>query len=132
MQSISSSKSSPNHYLNELNHLKEFDLVLQQRLRASSILFQALDNCKDGVIITGPQHDIRYANHSIEKMFGFRLDDLIGQRTQDFFQNDLLKFDVDEKIHNYNDGKVEKSFFVSQFFHLFFLLELFSLECIKI
>ncbi|UXI15715.1 clathrin-adaptor protein [Sarcoptes scabiei] len=104
-KSISSSKSSPNHYLNELNHLKEFDLVLQQRLRASSILFQALDNCKDGVIITGPQHDIRYANHSIEKMFGFRLDDLIGQRTQDFFQNDLLKFDVDEKIHNYNDGK---------------------------
>lgn len=79
---------------------------MQMKLRAAQTMMMAIDSCKDGVVITGPSHDIRYVNQSIEKMFGFRAEDMIGQRTQDFFQNDLIKMDVDEKINNYNDGKV--------------------------
>lgn len=79
---------------------------MKQRLRAASTLFTALDMCKDGVVITGPRHDIQFANNSIEKAFGFRLEEIIGKKTQDYFQTDLIKSEVDEKINNYNEGKV--------------------------
>ncbi|XP_046912992.2 high affinity cAMP-specific and IBMX-insensitive 3',5'-cyclic phosphodiesterase 8A-like isoform X2 [Dermatophagoides farinae] len=93
------------YYQNELIQLCVFELPMQMKLRAAQTMMMAIDSCKDGVVITGPSHDIRYVNQSIEKMFGFRAEDMIGQRTQDFFQNDLIKMDVDEKINNYNDGK---------------------------
>lgn len=66
----------------------------------------ALDLCKDGVVITGPKHDIQYANNSVEKMFGFRLGDILGQNAQNYFQSDLIKADINEKINNFNQGKV--------------------------
>ncbi|KAH9415480.1 High affinity cAMP-specific and IBMX-insensitive 3',5'-cyclic phosphodiesterase 8B [Dermatophagoides pteronyssinus] len=93
------------YYHYELIQLRQFELQLQMKLRAAQTMMMAIDSCKEGVVITGPSHDIRYVNHSIEKMFGFRADDMIGQKTQDFFQNDLIKMEVDEKINNYNDGK---------------------------
>lgn len=78
-------------------------------------MFLALDSCKDGVIITGPKHDIQYANNSIEKTLGFRLEEIIGQKTQEYFQTDMNKSDVDEKINNYNKGKVKKTNLLNPF-----------------
>lgn len=94
------------HCVNELIQLREFELCMQQQLRAANTLLIALDACKDGVVITGPKHDIQYANNSIEKMFGFRLDDIIGKHAQDYFQVDLIKKDIGDKINNFNEGKV--------------------------
>lgn len=91
--------------------LREFELKMQYRLRAASTLFTALDRCKDGVLITGPNHDIRFANAGAEKMFHTRLEDMIGQKTEEFFQNDAMKPDVNEKINNYNEGKVNFAFY---------------------
>lgn len=92
--------------VNELLQFRDYEVVMQRRLRAADTLLAALDACKDGVVITGPKHDIQFANNSIEKMFGFRLEDIMGQKTHELFQIDLLKADIDEKINNYNEGKV--------------------------
>lgn len=87
--------------------MREFELGVQRRLRAASALLVAVEACKDGVLITGPSHEIQFANHSIEKMFGFRVEELIGRKAQDYFQSDLLKADIDERINNFNEGKGE-------------------------
>lgn len=88
--------------LSELLQLRECEISLHQQLKAASVLLTALDACKDGVIITGPKHDIQYANNSIERMFGFRLEDIMGRNAQDYFQCDAGKV---EKINNFNEGK---------------------------
>ncbi|OTF78954.1 hypothetical protein BLA29_012341 [Euroglyphus maynei] len=48
------------YYQNELLQLRAFELQMQMKLRAAHTMMMAIDSCKDGVIITGPSHDIRY------------------------------------------------------------------------
>lgn len=96
------------HCVSQFLQLREFELPMQRRLRAANALLSAIDSCKDGVVITGPRHEIQFANNSIEKMFGFRLEDMIGKKAQDYFHTELIKSEVDQKINNFNEGKVQK------------------------
>ncbi|XP_054160608.1 high affinity cAMP-specific and IBMX-insensitive 3',5'-cyclic phosphodiesterase 8B-like isoform X2 [Oppia nitens] len=92
--------------LNELIQLENNDIAIQSKLKASHALFTALDYCKDGVIVTGPNHDIQYLNQAIEKMLGFRYEEIIGKNAYDLHRSDSLKTDVVDSINMHiNKGK---------------------------
>lgn len=83
------------------------DIASLIKLRAVSSLFSALDHCRDGVILTGPNQEIEFSNHSVEKILGYKVDELIGKNAQDLYQNDLVKNDIFENINTtINKGKV--------------------------
>jgi PAS domain-containing protein len=79
-----------------------------------------LDCCKDGIIVTGPNHDIQFINHAIEKLLGFRLEDVLGKSAHDLQRSDSFKADIVESINmQVNKGKV------------FSLFSLFFIRCMK-
>ncbi|CAG2101685.1 unnamed protein product, partial [Medioppia subpectinata] len=93
--------------LNELVQLEHNDIAIQCKLKASHALFTALDSCKDGVIVTGPNHDIQYVNQSIEKLLGFRYEEMIGKNAYDLHRSDSFKTDIVDSINMHmNKGKV--------------------------
>ncbi len=66
-----------------------------------------MDCCKDGIIVTGPNHDIQFVNHAIEKLLGFRLEDVLGKSAHDLTKSDSFKADIVESINmQVNKGKV--------------------------
>jgi PAS domain-containing protein len=93
--------------LNELVQLEHNEISIQCKLKAAHALFYALDCCKDGIIVTGPNHDIQYVNHATEKLLGFRLDDILGKSAHDLQRSDSFKTDILESINmQVNKGKV--------------------------
>lgn len=39
-------------------------------------------------------------------MFGYRVEDTIGKNAPEFFQLDMIKEEINEKLTNFNNGKV--------------------------
>lgn len=106
--------------LNELVQLEHNEISIQCKLKAAHALFYALDCCKDGIIVTGPNHDIQFINHAIEKLLGFRLEDVLGKSAHDLQRSDSFKADIVESINmQVNKGKV------------FSLFSLFFIRCMK-
>ncbi|XP_067144564.1 LOW QUALITY PROTEIN: high affinity cAMP-specific and IBMX-insensitive 3',5'-cyclic phosphodiesterase 8B-like [Centruroides vittatus] len=85
--------------LNELIQLEHNEIVMQLKLRAAQALFTALDNCRDGIIITSANHDVQFLNRSSEKLLGFTADEIIGKSTQEIYKSDSTKADVIENIN---------------------------------
>jgi high affinity cAMP-specific and IBMX-insensitive 3',5'-cyclic phosphodiesterase 8 len=93
--------------LNELVQLEHNEISTQFKLKAAQALFAAVDSCKDGIIITGPNHDIQFTNHSVEKLLGFRGDDILGKNAHDLHRTDSMKADIIDSINmQINKGKV--------------------------
>jgi len=97
--------------LNELVQLEHNEISAQFKLKAAQALFAALDNCRDGIILTGPNNDIQFVNHAIEKLLGFRAEDMIGKNAQDLHKTDNYKSEIFENINTQiNKGKVRKEY----------------------
>jgi len=93
--------------LNELIQLEYNDIAFLIKLRSVSSLFSALDYCKDGIILTGPNQEIEFLNTTIERLLGYKVDELIGKNAQELHRVDLIKNDVFENINTtIHKGKV--------------------------
>ncbi|XP_077534475.1 high affinity cAMP-specific and IBMX-insensitive 3',5'-cyclic phosphodiesterase 8B-like [Haemaphysalis longicornis] len=84
--------------LNEMIELEHNDLITLWKLRASEALFSALHFARDGVIITGTQHDIQFMNRAAEKLVGHSVEDMLGADAQELHRTDSLKSDVAASI----------------------------------
>lgn len=80
--------------LNELVQLEHNDLINLWKLRASEALFSALNFVRDGIIVTGPAHEIQFMNRSAEKLVGYSVEEMLGVDAQELHRTDSLKADV--------------------------------------
>ncbi|XP_077553599.1 high affinity cAMP-specific and IBMX-insensitive 3',5'-cyclic phosphodiesterase 8B-like [Haemaphysalis longicornis] len=80
--------------LNEMVQLEHNDLINLWKLRASEATFSALHIARDGVIVTGPAHEIQFMNRSAEKLVGYSVEEMLGVDAQELHRTDSLKADV--------------------------------------
>lgn len=85
--------------LNEMIQLEHNDLVNLWKLRASEALFSALHFARDGVIVTGPAHEIQFMNRAAEKLVGYSVEEMLGVDAQELHRTDSLKADVATSIY---------------------------------
>lgn len=85
--------------LNELIQLEHNEIVMQLKMRSAQALFTALDNCRDGIIITSANHDVQFLNRSSEKLLGFSADEIMGKSTQEIYKSESTKADIIESIN---------------------------------
>ncbi|XP_035226454.1 high affinity cAMP-specific and IBMX-insensitive 3',5'-cyclic phosphodiesterase 8B-like isoform X2 [Stegodyphus dumicola] len=85
--------------LNELIQLHHTDVSYLLKLRAAQALFTALDSCRDGIIVTGLDHNIQYANKASEKLLGYEAKDLTGKNAQTLCRAESVKADIVESIN---------------------------------
>ncbi|KAH7963258.1 hypothetical protein HPB52_020348 [Rhipicephalus sanguineus] len=74
------------------------DLANLRKLEASEALFSALHFTRDGVIVTGPSHDIQFMNHAAERLVGYTAEELLGEDAQELHRTGALKAEVAEHI----------------------------------
>lgn len=84
--------------LNELIQIEHNDLANLRKLEASEALFSALHFTRDGVIVTGPSHDIQFMNHAAERLVGYTAEELLGEDAQELHRTGALKAEVAEYI----------------------------------
>lgn len=85
--------------LNEIIQILHSDISSLIKLQATQALFTALDNCRDGVIVTSSDHDIQYVNKASEKLLGFPAEDLTGKNAQELCRAESVKADIVESIN---------------------------------
>ncbi|XP_049270268.1 high affinity cAMP-specific and IBMX-insensitive 3',5'-cyclic phosphodiesterase 8B [Rhipicephalus sanguineus] len=90
--------SSPIACLNEIVQIEHNDLAQSWKLMASEALFSALHYVRDGVIITGPTHEIQFMNRAAEKLVGYSVEEMLGEDARELQRNDSLKGDVAANI----------------------------------
>ncbi|RWS28415.1 high affinity cAMP-specific and IBMX-insensitive 3':5'-cyclic phosphodiesterase 8B-like isoform X3 [Leptotrombidium deliense] len=69
-------------------------------VKAAQTLYSALDMCRDGIIITTANHQIEYMNRSMEKLLGYKLDEMIGKLTNELHKTDSQKNDIYDSINS--------------------------------
>ncbi|XP_064474490.1 high affinity cAMP-specific and IBMX-insensitive 3',5'-cyclic phosphodiesterase 8B-like isoform X2 [Ornithodoros turicata] len=84
--------------LNEMIQIEHNDLISLWKLRASEALFSALHFSRDGVIVTGPNHEIQFMNRAAEKLVGYSVEEMLGANAQELHRTDSLKGDVVQTI----------------------------------
>ncbi|KAL1429882.1 hypothetical protein MTO96_015388 [Rhipicephalus appendiculatus] len=77
--------------LNEMIQIEHNDLANLRKLEASEALFSALHFTRDGVIVTGPSHDIQFMNHAAERLVGYTAEELLGENAQELHRTGALK-----------------------------------------
>ncbi|KAL1429885.1 hypothetical protein MTO96_015389 [Rhipicephalus appendiculatus] len=90
--------SSPIACLNEIIQIEQNDLVHSWKLMASEALFSALQYVRDGIIITGPTHEIQFMNRAAEKQVGYSVEEMLGEDARELQRDDALKEDVAANI----------------------------------
>ncbi|KAL3176265.1 hypothetical protein MRX96_010584 [Rhipicephalus microplus] len=84
--------------LNEMIQIEHNDLANLRKLEASEALFSALHFTRDGVIVTGPSHDVQFMNHAAERLVGYTAEELLGENAQELHRTGALKAEVAECI----------------------------------
>ncbi|KAH6940420.1 hypothetical protein HPB50_027570 [Hyalomma asiaticum] len=84
--------------LNEIIQIEHNDLVHLWKLMTAEALFSALHYMRDGIIVTGPTHDIQFMNRAAEKMVGYSVEEMLGEDAQELHRIDSLKEDVAANI----------------------------------
>lgn len=87
--------------LNEFIQIEHNDLVNLWKLRASEALFSALHFARDGVIVTGPSHEIQFMNRAAEKLVGCTVEEMLGVSAHDLHRRENLKMDVGHAINTF-------------------------------
>lgn len=86
--------------LNELIQLEQNELQLQLKLKTNRALITGLDQVKDGIIITSSNNEIEFTNKSIEKLLGYKSDELLGKNIHELIHRlDLSKVDLIDSIN---------------------------------
>ncbi|KAH7966959.1 hypothetical protein HPB49_020894 [Dermacentor silvarum] len=90
--------ASPIVCLNEIIQIEHNDLMHLWKLMTSEALFSALHYVRDGVIVTGPAHEIQFMNRAAEKLVGYSVEEMLGEDAQELHRTDSLKEDVAANI----------------------------------
>ncbi|XP_075536952.1 high affinity cAMP-specific and IBMX-insensitive 3',5'-cyclic phosphodiesterase 8B-like [Dermacentor variabilis] len=94
---------SPMVCLNEIIQIEHNDLMHLWKLMTSEALFSALHYVRDGVIVTGPTHEIQFMNRAAEKLVGYSVEEMLGEDAQELHRTDSLKEDVAANISDQLD-----------------------------
>ncbi|XP_077512940.1 high affinity cAMP-specific and IBMX-insensitive 3',5'-cyclic phosphodiesterase 8B-like [Amblyomma americanum] len=84
--------------LNEMLQIEHNDLINLWKLEAAEALFAALHYSRDGVMVTGPSHDIQFMNRAAEKLTGYSAEEMLGENAQSLHRTASLKADVAGRI----------------------------------
>ncbi|KAK8767090.1 hypothetical protein V5799_006130 [Amblyomma americanum] len=84
--------------LNEMLQIEHNDLINLWKLEAAEALFAALHYSRDGVMVTGPSHDIQFMNRAAEKLAGYSAEEMLGENAQSLHRTASLKADVAGRI----------------------------------
>ncbi|XP_078283645.1 high affinity cAMP-specific and IBMX-insensitive 3',5'-cyclic phosphodiesterase 8A isoform X2 [Rhinoraja longicauda] len=91
---------------NELIQLEFGEVRAQFKLRASSAIFTALDQCQESIEITSNDNIVQYVNPTFEGMMGYQREELIGKERTQEPMSDKNKVDLPDKIKSYiENGK---------------------------
>ncbi|XP_032906072.1 high affinity cAMP-specific and IBMX-insensitive 3',5'-cyclic phosphodiesterase 8B-like isoform X3 [Amblyraja radiata] len=93
--------SSPIACYNELIQLEFGEVRAQFKLRASSAIFTALDQCLESIEITSNDNIIQYVNRTFEGQMGYQREELIGKELTQVPTSDKNKADIPIKIDSY-------------------------------
>ncbi|KAK8766315.1 hypothetical protein V5799_006903 [Amblyomma americanum] len=85
---------SPGVCLNEMVQIEHNDLINLWKLMASEALFSALQSARDGIIVTGPKHEIQFMNSAAERLVGYTVEEMLGMDAQELHRKDSLNADV--------------------------------------
>ncbi|XP_055517269.1 high affinity cAMP-specific and IBMX-insensitive 3',5'-cyclic phosphodiesterase 8A isoform X3 [Leucoraja erinacea] len=93
--------SSPIACYNELIQLEFGEVRAQFKLRASSAIFTALDQCLESIEITSNDNIIQYVNPTFEGQMGYQREELIGKELTQVATSNKNKADIPIKIDSY-------------------------------
>jgi PAS domain S-box-containing protein len=75
-------------YLDDLPK-RAIEAVTRHRLQqANNLLIAALESARDGILITDLEGTVQHVNNALERMFGFKRGELLGQNAADIFRSD--------------------------------------------
>ena len=83
------------------------------KLKATTALLTAFNHTKDGIIVSSKNHEIQFVNPGMERLLGYKCDDLVGRYADELHKNELLKNDVSDSINtSVRKGKVSDSWII--------------------
>ncbi len=91
--------------LKEIQGDLSFAFSMMKRLEFEKLLIRAFDQSKEMIFITDKNGVILYANNAVEKVSGFKLEEIIGHKTTMFCSEMHPKEDVEEFIRLIKEGK---------------------------
>ncbi|XP_051896128.1 high affinity cAMP-specific and IBMX-insensitive 3',5'-cyclic phosphodiesterase 8A isoform X2 [Pristis pectinata] len=86
---------------NELVQLEFGEVRARFKLRASSAIFTALEQCQECIEITSEDNIIQYVNPTFEGMMGYQREELIGKELTQMPKSDKNKADLPDTINSY-------------------------------
>ncbi|XP_074600244.1 phosphodiesterase 8 isoform X2 [Brevipalpus obovatus] len=90
---------STSYCVNELIQLECNDVASQMKLKATAALLTAFNHTKDGIIVSSKNHEIQFVNPGMERLLGYKYDDLVGRHADELHKNEMFKNDVSESIN---------------------------------